>query len=71
MQTRTTPERRVDEVARWRRAQLMAAGFSLAAAAEIAADARFDLHALIGLVEAGCPPSFAVRILAPLEAKGE
>jgi hypothetical protein len=26
-----------------------------------------DLHALIGLVERGCPPPLAARILAPLE----
>ena len=28
---------------------------------------RYDLHALIELVERGCPPELAVRILAPLE----
>ena len=30
-------------------------------------DARYDLHALIELVERGCPPELAVRILAPLD----
>jgi hypothetical protein len=28
---------------------------------------RVDLHALIGLVERGCPPPLAARILAPLD----
>ena len=27
----------------------------------------YDLHALIELVERGCPPELAVRILAPLD----
>lgn len=67
MQTKTTPAAAVDEVARWRRVQLGEAGFSLPLASEIAVDTRFDLHALIELVERGCPPDLAVRILAPLE----
>ena len=33
----------------------------------LASDHRYDLHALIELVERGCPPELAVRILAPLE----
>jgi hypothetical protein len=67
VQTRATPDAAVDEVIRWRRAQLADAGFSLPLAAEISTDTRFDLHALIELVERGCPPNLAVRILAPLE----
>jgi hypothetical protein len=31
----------------------------------VAADPRFDLHALLELVDRGCPPPLAVRILAP------
>jgi len=57
----------VDEVAEWRLAQLSQAGFQPPLAVEVAADARFDLHALIELVEHGCPPALAVRILAPLD----
>jgi hypothetical protein len=30
---------------------------------------RYDLHALIELVERGCPCHLAVRILAPLDQK--
>lgn len=32
----------------------------------LAADSRFDLHALLELVDRGCPPMLAVRIVAPL-----
>jgi hypothetical protein len=51
----------------WRRAQLVDAGFSLPLAHVLADDGRYDLHALIELVERGCPPELASRILAPLE----
>ena len=69
MQTRTTPDGATDEVARWREEQLTGSGFAPALAVEIAGDARYDLHALIELVERGCPPDLAVRILAPLTDK--
>jgi hypothetical protein len=49
----------------WRRARLLAGGFPLSLATTVAHDPRFDLHALIELVERGCPPRLAVRILAP------
>jgi hypothetical protein len=67
VQTKTRSERRVDEVVRWRREQLAETGFSLPLAAQVANNARYDLHALIELVERGCPPELAARILAPLE----
>jgi hypothetical protein len=66
MQTKTTSDATVDEVAHWRQEQLTRSGFSLALAAEIANDPHYDLHALIELVERGCRPDLAVRILAPL-----
>jgi hypothetical protein len=56
-------------VVSWRRAQLLAHGFPLSLATSLAHDARFDLHALIELVESGCPPRLAARILAPLEGE--
>ena len=56
------------EVNRWRREQLVLSGFSLPLAARIARDPGYDLHRLIQLVEQGCPPGLAVRILAPLGA---
>jgi hypothetical protein len=67
VQTKTRSERQVDEVVRWRREQLAETGFSLPLGARVANDARYDLHALIELVERGCPPELAARILAPLE----
>jgi Mn-dependent DtxR family transcriptional regulator len=51
----------------WRRHQLLQSGFAPALARRIADDPAYDLHALIELVEHGCPPELAVRILAPLE----
>jgi hypothetical protein len=61
------PARSAHDVVAWRRARLLAGGFPLSLATTLAHDARFDLHALIELVEQGCPPGVAVRILAPLE----
>lgn len=52
----------------WRRERLIAAGFSGPVARSLARDERYDLHALIELVERGCDPLLAVRILAPAEA---
>ncbi|HXV57879.1 MAG TPA: hypothetical protein VD704_08425 [Gaiellaceae bacterium] len=49
----------------WRREQLAQAGFPPPVARRLAADGRYDLHALIELVERGCPPELALRILAP------
>ncbi len=54
----------------WRERTLVAGGFDPALAARLAGDARLDLHALLELVDAGCPPHLAARILAPLDADG-
>ena len=51
----------------WRRDRLAAAGFPLPLASRVARDGRHDVHSLIELVERGCPPELAVRILAPLD----
>ena len=67
VQTKARDKRHVDEVVLWRREQLAQVGFSLPLAARVADDARYDLHALIELVERGCSPDLAARILAPLE----
>lgn len=53
----------------WRRQRLTAAGFPPPLATRLAADPRYDLHALIELVERGCSIELAVRILAPVEGK--
>jgi hypothetical protein len=57
----------VEGVVAWRRAQLLRAGFSRSLAARVARDERYDLHELIELVEHGCAPSLALRILEPGE----
>jgi hypothetical protein len=54
------------QVVEWRCSQLRRAGFPAALAGRTAGDRRLDLHALIELVERGCPPGLALRILAPL-----
>jgi hypothetical protein len=50
----------------WRRARLRKAGFGTALTEQLSREPAVDLHALIGLVERGCPPPLAARILAPL-----
>jgi hypothetical protein len=66
MRAELTSQSTGPDVLRWRREQLAEAGFGLLLAAEVAEDTRYDLHALIELVERGCRPELAVRILAPL-----
>ncbi len=50
----------------WRRRHLLRAGFDPELAAALATDRGVDLHALLQLVDRGCPPTLAARILAPL-----
>lgn len=54
------------EIAFWRCNILIRAGFHADLAAELAQDARVDLHDILELVDRGCPPELAARILAPL-----
>jgi hypothetical protein len=56
-----------DDLAGWREQRLLRAGFAAGLAASMAADCAVDLHALIELVERGCPPELAARIVAPLD----
>jgi hypothetical protein len=51
----------------WRRGRLLAARFAPDLAARLAADCSVDLHALLELIDRGCPPALAARILAPLD----
>lgn len=67
MDTKIADERAAFEVRRWRHEQLVASGFAVQTAQRLAEDERYDLHAVIELVERGCPPDLAARILAPLE----
>ena len=53
----------------WRRGRLIEAGFAPELAAELAEDSRVDLHAVFGLIDRGCRPDLAARILAPLDGE--
>jgi hypothetical protein len=67
MPTEIHQEKQTLEVVSWRRDGLVHAGFSVPVATDLACDRRYDVHALIELVERGCPHELAVRILVPLE----
>ncbi|MEO7132417.1 MAG: hypothetical protein ABIZ07_13690 [Dermatophilaceae bacterium] len=54
------------DVTTWRRCRLLDAGFDEDLADRIAADHSIDIHALLSLVDRGCPPELAVRILSPV-----
>jgi hypothetical protein len=54
-----------DELRVWRETLLIQAGFAFELAQGLAADGENDLHALLNLVDRGCPPDVAARILAP------
>jgi len=62
--------RRTDDRAqwvRWRARRLLSAGFPADLAERLARADRIDLHRLLSLVDRGCPPHLAARILAPLD----
>lgn len=50
----------------WRVSQLRTAGFSQREATVIASG-HVDLHAVLDLIDRGCPPWLAARIAAPLD----
>ncbi|MGZ4273278.1 MAG: hypothetical protein ACXVRP_05885 [Solirubrobacteraceae bacterium] len=52
----------------WREGRLLSAGFAPALAELLSHQERVDLHELLKLVDRGCPPHLAARILAPLDA---
>jgi hypothetical protein len=60
-----------DCVVAWRILRLRDVGCPLPVAEAIARDRRYDLHALLELVDRGCPAELAARILAPLQASRE
>lgn len=53
------------EVRLWRETLLSQAGFASDLARRLAADGGYDLHELLNLVDRGCRPDLAARILAP------
>lgn len=54
----------------WRVGRLRDSGFPERLARQLADDARYDLHALLKLLDRGCPATLAARILAPLDDDG-
>lgn len=65
----TTTQRPVasDQLVAWRRGRLLRAGFEHDLAARLADDRATDLHAVLVLIDQGCPPELAARICAPLD----
>ena len=53
----------LERVEGWRREELLRAGYSPAAASELAGRTDVDLHRAIELVKSGCPPELARSIL--------
>ena len=67
MSNRSRHPRRVPaDVIAWRRDLLRHAGCERGLAVRLAADGEIDLHELLNLIERGCPPHLAARILASL-----
>ena len=56
-------ETELERVERWRTAELMRVGFAGDDAVALAARLDVDLHEAIELIQRGCPPELAVRIL--------
>ena len=54
-----------DDITRWRLDRLLAAGFAAPLALRLATTPGVNLHALLDLVDRGCPPDLAARILGP------
>jgi hypothetical protein len=53
------------DVVTWRQCRLLESGFAQDLAQRLASTPAIDVHALLQLVDAGCPPELAARILAP------
>ncbi|HEU6446169.1 MAG TPA: hypothetical protein VFL61_14030 [Gaiellaceae bacterium] len=53
----------LEKIERWRAEELVRAGFGTRAAGRLAARHDIDLHRAVGLLEQGCPPELAVKIL--------
>jgi hypothetical protein len=58
-----------DDVLHWRSEVLRRAGCDTALAWELAGDGDVDLHDVPNLIDRGCPPPLAARILAPLDRR--
>lgn len=52
-----------DQIERWRTGELERAGFDVALARTLAARIDVDLHRAVEMIDAGCRPELAARIL--------
>ena len=51
------------KVVHWRESQLVRAGFALLAARVVAIRRDIDLHQVVDMVMAGCPPHVAMEVV--------
>jgi hypothetical protein len=65
------PRRTGERYVAWRALCLRNAGFEPSEASRLACNTDFDLHALLELVDDGCRPDLAVRIVSPLDWEPE
>ena len=61
----------MDPVIQWRIRRLAAAGVQPALASRVARVHGFDVHAVLDLLDRGCPVELAVRIVDPSELATE
>jgi hypothetical protein len=64
--TQPAPRHVPHDVRQWREGVLLQAGCDPTLAGTLAADGDVDLHEMLNLIDRGCPPPLAARILAPL-----
>ena len=57
------PAEELERIRKWRVGELERAGYSPEAAAELADRLEVDLHQAVALLEQGCTPDLALRIL--------
>lgn len=58
-----TRESELERIEQWRTEMLERAGYTAEGAATLAARLDINLHSAIDLLEQGCPPDVALRIL--------
>ena len=59
----TPIETELERVERWRTQELIRVGFDPDVATLMALEPGIDLHAAVDLIDRGCPPDLAARIL--------
>ena len=69
--SRPSPQASTPALDDWRRRRLIAAGFEPELATRLAGDDGVDLHELLVLLDRGCEPQLAARIVAPLDTSPE